>query len=287
MQLHVVSDRRTGVAFQRSCQVLKRYLQTKNREAKNGVQLETSAPELKFLKYAVCLRMTDDDDAIVVIATTQRSIYQFCQIDSLPIELQQLISQRFNLEFISNELPNTFVVEKAVSLQMKNQIRLETKKTTNVIIHQVIGDGNCLFRSISLGITGTQSQHSLIRSYIVNHMLHSNVQAQLQQSFQTRAGISQIQQQQISYIEHLTQMQDDAVWGTEHEIIAAAHLFDISIVCYSKYNDKQFCLQQFAPHFLSSGTCNNSCNHPVMYLINSSGVHYNLATVSLVNQSEE
>ncbi len=87
--------------------------------------------------------------------------------------------------------------------------------------------------------------------------------------------------------EHLAQMQNDAVWGTEHDIIAAAYLFNISIICYSKYYTKQLCLQHFAPHFLSSGTCDNTCNHPTLYLINSSGVHYNLATVSLLNHFEE
>jgi hypothetical protein len=223
-----------------------------------------------------------DDNAIAVVATTQRSIYLFCQIASLQIELQQCICQRFNLEFISNELPKTVVVEKVVSNKFKKQIRLETTTKTNARIHQIIGDGNCLFRGISLGITGTQSQHSLIRAYIVNHMLHSDVQEQLEQSFETRTGTAQTR-----YIDHLAQMQNDAVWGTEHEIIAAAHLFNISIICYSKYNNKQFCLQHFAPHFLSSGTCDNTCNHATLYLINSSGVHYNLATVSLLNQFEE
>ena len=153
--------------------------------------IENVSTEAKLPKMSRLHENDSDDNAIAVVATTQRSIYLFCQIASLQIELQQCICQRFNLEFISNELPKTAVVEKVVSNKLIKQIRLETTTRTNARIHQIIGDGNCLFRGISLGITGTQSQHSLIRAYIVNHMLHSDVQEQLEQSFETRTGTAQ------------------------------------------------------------------------------------------------
>jgi hypothetical protein len=229
----------------------------------------------------------DKDQDTVVVAATHSSVFQFCDIESLTIGMQQLISQRLNFEFVASDLLATAVVQKAVSNRMQDLIYAETQKATNIGIYQVVGDDNCLFRSFSLGITGTQDQHDLIRSYIVNHMLHSDVQQQLQQSFQTRPGTLQQKHQQKTYTQHLAAMQQDGEWGTEHEIIAAAHLFDCSIVCYLRYNNRQFCLQHFPPHLVTSGTCTSTCKHHTLYLVNSSGDHYNLATVSLNNHTEE
>jgi hypothetical protein len=227
------------------------------------------------------------DNAAVVVAETHNSIFEFCDIESLAVETQQIISQRLNLHFVTSDLSVTSVVHKAVSNKMQALIYADTQQTTNIVISQVMGDGNCLFRSLSLGLTGTQDQHELIRSYVVNHMLHSDIQQQLEHSFQTRTGTLRPRQKHPSYIEHLAAMQQNGEWGTEHEIIAAAHLFDCSIVCYSRYNSKQFCLQHFPPHFLASGACTSDCKHHTLYLTNSSGVHYNLATVSLSRSTEE
>ena len=36
--------------------------------------------------------------------------------------------------------------------------------------HDICGDGNCLFQSFSMIITGSQEQHMLVRAAIVRHM---------------------------------------------------------------------------------------------------------------------
>lgn len=94
-------------------------------------------------------------------------------------------------------------------------------------------------------------------------------------------------EQQQSYENHLLHMQNAGVWGTEQEIIAAAHLFDCSLVCMSQYGSSwKFCLQHFPPHFAQSQTCNNTCRHNTLYLVNNSNVHYDLATVHIDDAEE-
>jgi len=54
---------------------------------------------------------------------------------------------------------------------------------------------------------------------------------------------------------HLEEMERDGTWGTEQEIIAAANLFDISIITYNKYANNSYCLQHFSPHFAIHPDC--------------------------------
>jgi hypothetical protein len=51
-----------------------------------------------------------------------------------------------------------------------------------------------------------------------------------------------------SYQEHVLQMAKVGIWGTEHEIVTAAHLLECSIIYVSDYGG-QMAMQQFAPHF--------------------------------------
>ena len=89
------------------------------------------------------------------------------------------------------------------------------------------------------------------------------------------------------YQQHLTAMQTLGEWGTEQEIVAAAHLFNCSIMCLSPYGQTgEFCVQHFPPHFASQRQCTDSCHHQSMYLVNSSGSHYNLALVSVAPDVE-
>ena len=153
-----------------------------------------------------------------------------------------------------------------------------TGTETTVTVHTVEGDGNCLFRALSLAITGSEEQHDIIRNYIVNHMLTDSALRQMLESHDPSS---------ITYHDYLHRMQTDGEWGTDKEIIAAAHLFKCCIVCLTRYNNTtQLCLQHFPPHFAASQTCTNMCKHDTLYLINNTGAHYNLATV-VVNDVEE
>jgi len=104
-------------------------------------------------------------------------------------------------------------------------------------------------------------------------MTHPDLQEKFKQQFMSDGSTDQM------YTEHLQKMQQSGEWGTESEIIAAAHLFQCSIFCFSRYNRTKFCLQKFSPHFLDSQICSPSCCHHSLYLVNTSGAHYELAVV--------
>jgi len=73
-----------------------------------------------------------------------------------------------------------------------------------------------------------------------------------------------------------------SVWGTDQKIAAAANLFNIRIICCSKYGDgHQLCLQNFSPHGFDDKQCTSACQHPTIFILNSSGAHYKYVNVRL------
>jgi len=94
----------------------------------------------------------------------------------------------------------------------------------------------------------------------------------------------------IEYQQYLLSMQNDGEWETDLEIAAAARLLQCSIVCYQQYDtNRQYVFQHFAPHYAETTDCSNQCFHNnTLYLVNTSGEHYDLATVTdRLNLEEE
>lgn len=85
-----------------------------------------------------------------------------------------------------------------------------------------------------------------------------------------------------TYYSHLVNMEKNGCWGTDQEIVAAANLLNVSIRCYSRYNSNDMEIQDFSPHFATNPTCSVACKHDTLYLINSNGSHYNMATVNSI-----
>jgi len=218
-------------------------------------------------------------------ATTQgnndnQRLFQFCSINSIDTTSQILISNSMNLAYIDNEV--IWPAERRICQQMERLIGSMTGQQVLVKIWRAAGDGNCLFRSVSYCITGSQQQHGIIRSYIVNHMLNSQYHNHLEVTYDRRQ-----QQHKKTFNRHLEEMERNGTWGTEQEIIAAANLFDVSIISYNKYANNSYCLQHFSPHFAIHPDCTTSCCHKSIYLVNSSGQHYNPATVQPRHDTEE
>ena len=63
-------------------------------------------------------------------------------------------------------------VEQSVAQQMKSEIQAQVSRISNldVRICSILGDGNCLYRAISLGIAGNEDHHEALRQMIVEHM---------------------------------------------------------------------------------------------------------------------
>ena len=91
-------------------------------------------------------------------------------------------------------------------------------------VKHIAGDGNCLFRSFSYIITGSDDQHMTVRAAILNHMVSIAHFLLDQRVF----GFSSVQ-------EHIqaTNMDREAAWGTDVEILTRAHLLQTSVLSYN------------------------------------------------------
>jgi hypothetical protein len=94
--------------------------------------------------------------------------------------------------------------------------------------------------------------------------------------------VSRSQNAIYSYQEHVLQMAKVGIWGTEHEIVTAAHLLECSIIYVSDY-EGQMAMQQFAPHFPVEST--EDCMHKTIYTVNKND-HYDLASVCISDMEE-
>ena len=111
-------------------------------------------------------------------------------------------------------------------------------------MESVIGDGNCLFRSLSFLLCGDQGMHTKAREEIV-HFIKEN-----KHKFQPylMQGIIDA---------HITNMFKLGTWGTQVEIIAAATLYQIPIYVASTSQDGlTYHWRKYSPLLLSDATRN-------------------------------
>jgi len=194
------------------------------------------------------------------------SIFQFCSIKTVGNDFRQSTCARLNLPFSRlRQRP----VHNTESITIEQLIYQQTNTRTKVQIFPIAGDGNCLFRSLALAMTGNQKDHEIMRLYVTNRMLDHEIREHME-------NIYLASNHQESYDSYVRKMQQFGEWGTDQEIVAAANLFDCSIVCYSGEGAR---LQHFPPHFLHNVTCTD-CKHSTIMLVNQSGRHYEYATVN-------
>jgi hypothetical protein len=223
---------------------------------------------------------TEETEKIVIPEAmptcTISSIFTFCSVTSMSEEFRRSTINRLSLP--SCQPDNTrSTTTLAICQDIKNMIYRETNYDITVAIHKIIGDGNCLFRALSLALTQSQSHHELIRAYIVNHMNDPALRNTMEEIF-----VSRSQNAIYSYQEHVLQMAKVGIWGTEHEIVTAAQLLECSIICVSDYGG-QMAMQQFAPHFPVE--CTEDCMHETIYTVNKND-HYDLASVCISDMEE-
>ena len=92
-------------------------------------------------------------------------------------------------------------------------------------IKHIPGDGNCLFRSFSYIITGSEDQHVAVRAAILNHMVNNIAHFLL--------GFHIVDYSSIQAYIRAKDMDTVGAWGTEIEILALAHLLQTPVLSYS------------------------------------------------------
>lgn len=99
-----------------------------------------------------------------------------------------------------------------------------------VNIKHIRGDGNCLFRSLSYMITGSEEFHFTLRTLTVNHM--DSIDTLLQQHLPRKTSSV------VDYVQS-SGMRQEGTWGTDVEIYTAAHMLQTNIYVYSAYGPDQ------------------------------------------------
>lgn len=88
-------------------------------------------------------------------------------------------------------------------------------------IHCVLGDGNCMFRSLSHQIYGTEDKHQKIR-LALQQVLEENFEMYEKFWIQT----------DVSFSSHVQRLKNQGVWGTHVELLAATDYYHIPVcVC--------------------------------------------------------
>ena len=136
-----------------------------------------------------------DDSHLVVSRNYNNSnngnIFAHCATTSPNTNYLQNICSNFNLEFVPH-IQSEHSRHDAVACELEALIHSKTDRNVHVEIFRIVGDGNCLFRALSLGITRSQKQHGLLRSYVVNHMMDDSVRGAMEQLFATREQSSSV-----------------------------------------------------------------------------------------------
>ena len=93
-------------------------------------------------------------------------------------------------------------------------------------VKSILGDGNCLFRSFSYFITGSEEQYRRVREVILNHMVdirHFMLFHYLPSRYTS-----------IDEYIHDTEMDRNFTWGTDIEMLTMAHL-TLVLLCITQY----------------------------------------------------
>jgi len=111
----------------------------------------------------------------------QQNIFQFCDVETLDEVFRASLCEQLN--FTKSQSTQRGRRHSSVCSALRRLIELQSQTAVRVTVYDISGDNNCLFRALSLGVTGTQEQHQLIRAYVTNRMLDESVHSSLQQWF--------------------------------------------------------------------------------------------------------
>ena len=146
--------------------------------------------------------------------------YKFCPIDE---EWQRNACHTMGLEFVSR----CDLDEGGPNVPLTRPRRVKS----------ILGDGNCLFRSFSYVITGTERQHAQVREAILSHL--RNIE-----HWMIGHHISPEYSSVAQYIMG-TRMDRNGIWATDIEILTLAHMLN---TCVYVYNPRDGSWNRYGPH---------------------------------------
>lgn len=121
-----------------------------------------------------------------------------------------------------SKVPQTFYQ----LIQQREALFAEKLALKNLHIMQVEGDGNCLFRSISHQLYGSENYHKNLRELTMNYIT-------LEKEFFAQYIVGGME----AFTEYIARKRQDGVWGDDVEIEAMSEIYGISIVIFA-YDNK-------------------------------------------------
>ena len=132
----------------------------------------------------------------------------------------------------------------------------------------ILGDGNCLFRTLSFIVTGAEEQHMLIRQAIVQHMrsISELLCGSHISNIRYPRGIEQ-------YIAD-NRIERAGSWGSDIEMLTLAHLLNVAVISYSR-TGKQWA--KYSPCNVDHALASSQHDGMSMY-IRHTGDHFDVVT---------
>ena len=113
-----------------------------------------------------------------------------------------------------------------------------TQPKTNKQTHPIGGDGNCMFRSMSYVMTGSQEHHLEVRAKTLEHM--ETIAPLTLGHIRGRSGAAMSKCSSLKKYIQYTNMDKQDTWGTEIELLVLSHLLKTSIYTYLTTDKKWF-----------------------------------------------
>ena len=142
----------------------------------------------------------------------------------------------------------------------------------------MFGDGNCLFRSFSYAIYGSQDMHFDLRNKLVG-VLRSN-----------RHKFDHLIMQHTSMEQHIKQMSKLGTWGTQVEIFAMATLYNIPVYVASQHpKSLNYSWCKYTPIALDDSTSQEIFTNDITHveIIHMNGNHFDTIEPTIANNHSQ
>jgi len=144
-------------------------------------------------------------------------------------------------------------------------------------VKKIAGDGNCLFRSISFCLTGSEKHHGRLRQALMYYYMFKldagKVRHHLADTTMT------------GYEKHYKSVGQNGTWGTDADILAFSSYLNIEINVYGKRGTSgDWCWYTFKPDvYGASRECPTAFG---LYIQNTNGNHYDVVTAVNIELNE-
>ena len=139
----------------------------------------------------------------------------------------------------------------SVSSELEPVQAVECPEISPHVRDSIVGDGHCLFRSISKELTGTQTNHKAVRLAVSKFLTNSdNAQIFGRMLFEG-------DNDPLSKVTSYTSSMCHNAWGTDKEITVAATMLQVDILVYSQFGKQGRKWLKFTPAF-----SNHNCTIP-------------------------